>query len=94
MRHGDHELTFISTVTTFGTAVDITVSELSIESFFPAEAATAELLRAARRGHRHRRGRRGLNAQPPATAGRIVSSPPSGTAVCSPSRKRMSSPPR
>ena len=47
LRHGDRELTFISTVTTFGTAVDITVSELSIESFFPADAATAELLRAA-----------------------------------------------
>ena len=47
IRHGDHELTFISTVTTFGTAVDITVSELSIESFFPADAATAELLRVA-----------------------------------------------
>jgi arginine decarboxylase len=31
---------------------------------------------------------------PPATAGRIVSSPPDGTAVSSPSRKRMSSPPR
>ena len=49
LRHGDHELTFISTVTTFGTAVDITVSELSIESFFPADAATA---RAAARGAR------------------------------------------
>jgi transcriptional regulator with XRE-family HTH domain len=50
VRHGDGELRFISTVTTFGTAVDITVSELSIESFFPADAATAELLRAAAAG--------------------------------------------
>ena len=33
-------------------------------------------------------------AQPPATAGRIVSSAPSGTGVASPSRKRMSSPAR
>ncbi len=40
------ELAFFSTVTTFGTAVDITVSELSIEAFFPADAATAEALRA------------------------------------------------
>jgi len=31
-------------------------------------------------------------AQPPATAGRIVSSAPSPTGVLSPSRKRMSSP--
>ena len=35
------ELSFFSTVTTFGTAVDITVSELSIEAFFPADAFTA-----------------------------------------------------
>jgi hypothetical protein len=34
------ELSFISTVTTFGTALDVTVSELSIESFFPADEAT------------------------------------------------------
>jgi hypothetical protein len=27
--------------TTFGTAVDVTVSELSIESFFPRDDATA-----------------------------------------------------
>jgi transcriptional regulator with XRE-family HTH domain len=38
------ELSFFSTVTTFGTAVDVTVSELSIEAFFPADAATAERL--------------------------------------------------
>ena len=39
------ELRFFSTVTTFGTPVDITVEELSIESFFPADRATAEFLR-------------------------------------------------
>ena len=44
-RHGDAGLAFISTVTTFGTAVDVTVSELSIESFFPADAATAAAVR-------------------------------------------------
>jgi transcriptional regulator with XRE-family HTH domain len=38
------ELAFISTATTFGTAVDVTVSELSIESFFPADDATARAL--------------------------------------------------
>src|SRR4051794_35619928 len=47
LRHGDGELTFISTVTTFGTAVDVTVSELAIEAFFPADAATAEALYSA-----------------------------------------------
>jgi len=38
---GASELAFISTITTFGTAVDVTVSELSIEAFFPADEATA-----------------------------------------------------
>jgi transcriptional regulator with XRE-family HTH domain len=40
------ELRFISTVTTFGTATDVTVAELAIESFFPADAATAAAMRA------------------------------------------------
>ena len=40
LRHGEIELAFISTKTTFGTAVDITVAELSIESFFPADPQT------------------------------------------------------
>jgi transcriptional regulator with XRE-family HTH domain len=43
-QHG--ELSFFSTVTTFGTAVDITVSELSIEAFFPADPQTAAVLNA------------------------------------------------
>jgi transcriptional regulator with XRE-family HTH domain len=41
------ELSFMSTVTTFGTPLDITVSELSIEAFFPADDHTASVLRAA-----------------------------------------------
>lgn len=40
------ELAFISTVATFGTAVEVTASELSIESFFPADEPTAEAMRA------------------------------------------------
>ena len=47
LRAGDAVLSFISTITTFGTATDITVSELAIESFFPADAATAEAVAAA-----------------------------------------------
>ncbi len=46
LRAGDAELVFISTLTTFGTATDVTVAELSIESFFPADRATADALRA------------------------------------------------
>jgi transcriptional regulator with XRE-family HTH domain len=38
-------LGFFSTTTVFGTPVDVTLSELALESFFPADAATAEALR-------------------------------------------------
>ncbi len=45
LRSGDRgELRLLSTVATFGTAVDITLAELSIEAFFPADAATAAAL--------------------------------------------------
>ena len=40
-------LSFISTTTVFGTPVDVTLSELALESFFPADAATAAALRDA-----------------------------------------------
>jgi transcriptional regulator with XRE-family HTH domain len=39
-------LAFFSTITSFGTAVDVTVSELAVEAFFPANAETAARLRA------------------------------------------------
>lgn len=38
-------LSFVSTVTVFGTPIDITLSELAIEAFFPADAGSAALLR-------------------------------------------------
>jgi transcriptional regulator with XRE-family HTH domain len=38
-------LAFFSTTTVFGTPVDVTLSELAVEAFFPADAATAEALR-------------------------------------------------
>jgi hypothetical protein len=38
-------LAFLSTTTVFGTPVDITLSELAVEAFYPADAATAETLR-------------------------------------------------
>lgn len=44
------ELALISTTTIFGTPVDVTLSELAIESFFPADAATAQRLRALHAG--------------------------------------------
>jgi transcriptional regulator with XRE-family HTH domain len=45
LRAGDGELAFFSTTTVFGTPVDITLSELAIEAFFPADQATAAALR-------------------------------------------------
>lgn len=41
---GEHELSLFSTVTTFGTATDITLAELSIEAFYPADDATRAVL--------------------------------------------------
>lgn len=45
VRHGAGELAFFSTVSTFGTPLDVTLSELAIEAFYPANAETAAVLR-------------------------------------------------
>lgn len=42
------ELHLMTTVTTFATAIDVTLNELRLEAFLPADAATAEALRTAR----------------------------------------------
>ena len=44
------QIRFVSTVTIFGTPVDITLSELAIEAFFPADAESAALLQAMATG--------------------------------------------
>lgn len=46
LRMGAVELSFLSTVTAFGTALDVTLSELSIETLYPADATTATVLAA------------------------------------------------
>jgi transcriptional regulator with XRE-family HTH domain len=43
---GDHELSLLTTLTTFGTPQDVTLAELTIELFFPADDETADALRA------------------------------------------------
>lgn len=43
-------LSFLSTTTIFGTAIDASAAELTIESFLPADAHTAAVLRAAAGG--------------------------------------------
>ena len=39
------QLSFISTTTVFGTPIEVTLSEIAIESFFPADDETADRLR-------------------------------------------------
>jgi transcriptional regulator with XRE-family HTH domain len=45
MRHEGAVLSFFSTTMVFGTPVDITLSELALETFFPADDFTAERMR-------------------------------------------------
>jgi transcriptional regulator with XRE-family HTH domain len=49
-RRGDQVLAFFSIHAMVGTATDVTVEELAIESFYPADEATAVALGAARSG--------------------------------------------
>lgn len=63
LRVADGELRFFSTLATFGTALDITLAELAIESFFPADAETAAALR------RWERAGDGADAGPGSTGG-------------------------
>ncbi|MEV6606086.1 helix-turn-helix transcriptional regulator [Kutzneria sp. NPDC051319] len=44
IRHGDQVLSFFSTIATFGTPLDVTVAELVIESFFPADELTRAVM--------------------------------------------------
>ncbi len=45
LRFGNDVLSFISTTMVFGTPVDITLSELALEAFYPADDETAQKLR-------------------------------------------------
>jgi transcriptional regulator with XRE-family HTH domain len=45
IRRGDRELSLLSIMASFGTPLDVTVAELAIESFFPADAETRDILR-------------------------------------------------
>jgi hypothetical protein len=49
VRQGDRELSFFSMTAVVGAPRDITVSEVAIESFYPADAQTADPLDAIRR---------------------------------------------
>lgn len=45
LQSADGELTLITTITSFATAVDITLAELHLEAFLPADDRTTEILR-------------------------------------------------
>ena len=45
MRSPQGELSFISTTTVFGSPVDVTLQELALETLFPADEFTGEVLR-------------------------------------------------
>jgi hypothetical protein len=70
---GGGVLSFISTITTFGTATDVTVAELSIESFFPR-----------RRRHRGGDARRRLTRRlpPRSSRGHPRAAPSAGQSTC------------
>jgi transcriptional regulator with XRE-family HTH domain len=46
IRHDSGELRFFTTVTSFGTPLDVTVADLTIEAFYPADAETSRRLSA------------------------------------------------
>lgn len=45
IEHDNTVLSFISTIATFNTPMDVTVSELAVETFLPADPETAAYLR-------------------------------------------------
>jgi transcriptional regulator with XRE-family HTH domain len=45
LRAGDRVLSFLSTTTVFGTPQDVTVEELALEAFYPADESTRRALR-------------------------------------------------
>ncbi|MFE9817151.1 helix-turn-helix domain-containing protein [Streptomyces sp. NPDC005773] len=45
IEHGEQVLSFVASIATFNTPMDVTVAELAIETLLPADAATAAYLR-------------------------------------------------
>jgi transcriptional regulator with XRE-family HTH domain len=72
LRCDDGELHLITTLTSFATAVDVTLAELQLEAFLPADDATAKILR-----HRQKQAEEGRSVDPrPSEAHEIVLSDP------------------
>ncbi|GGL80736.1 transcriptional regulator [Streptomyces fumigatiscleroticus] len=49
IEHGGRTLSFVSSISTFNTPMDVTVAELAVETLLPADAATAGYLRSRAR---------------------------------------------
>ncbi|YCK36007.1 helix-turn-helix domain-containing protein [Actinomadura sp. ATCC 39365] len=47
IRHRGAELCFVNTITTFGAAFDVTLDEIAVEAYFPADDDTAHFFRTA-----------------------------------------------
>jgi transcriptional regulator with XRE-family HTH domain len=75
LRTADGDLRLITTLTSFATAVDVTLAELHLEAFLPADEATAEVLR--RRAAQPAPAPDG-GAEAGANAWRVASTSPSG----------------
>jgi len=52
LRTADRILSFLSITTVFGAPLDVTLTDLAIEAFYPADESTAEFLNASRRSLR------------------------------------------
>jgi transcriptional regulator with XRE-family HTH domain len=63
LRSDDGELQLITTLTSFATALDVTVSELRLEAFLPADDATADVLRRRAERYEPASSRRGLSTK-------------------------------
>ena len=50
LQHGSTRLSFFTTLATFGSPRDVTLAELTVELFYPADAATTEALRTSATG--------------------------------------------
>ncbi|GLW74399.1 transcriptional regulator [Kitasatospora phosalacinea] len=53
--HRGTELCFVNTITTFGAAFDVTLEELAVEAYFPADDTTARFFRTGAPGDGERR---------------------------------------
>jgi transcriptional regulator with XRE-family HTH domain len=85
IRHAGGELSLFGIVATFGTPLDITVAELAIESFFPANPETAAALHTLTPVHA---GRRIEGSPDPGLTGQSVSPELAAITVRHPARER------